>query len=206
MLTKSNAMGNEKEPEISVGLLLYEGVELLNFAGPGEVFASTKGFKVFTMGLNTEPIKSQGFITLLPEFSMKDFPPADILVIPGGNIEDLLENQQLLCWLRACSIKSQHILSICTGAGLLAKAGLLNWRKATTFHDYKEKLQELAPTATILSDARFADNGQVITTAGISAGIDGALHLIARIKGREVALQTAKYMEYAAWQPSKTLA
>lgn len=189
-----------REPEIKVAILVYEGVELLDFAGPGEVFAATEGFDVYTVGVEEKPVVSQRFLTLVPAYTLDNCPSPDILVIPGGEIEYLLDYKPLLQWIRALSIKARHLLSVCTGAGLLASAGLLHERKATTFSSYKKRLQELAPTATILQDARVADNGQVITTAGVSAGIDGALHLLARLKGVQTAQSTADYMEYSGWR------
>lgn len=191
--------------DIKVAILVFQGVELLDFAGPGEVFSATKGFEVFTVGLEEKPVVSQRFLTLVPAYTLDNCPPPDILVIPGGELEYLLDHKPLLQWIRASSIKAQHLLSVCTGAGLLASAGLLNNRKATTFSSYKKRLQELAPTATILHDARVVDNGQVITTAGVSAGIDGALHLLARLKGVQTAQKTANYMEYHGWHSSSSL-
>lgn len=189
-----------KEPEIKVAILVYEGVELLDFAGPGEVFAATEGFSVYTVGVEEKPVISQRFLTLIPAYTLDNCPSPDVLVIPGGELEYLLDYKPLLQWIRALSIKARHLLSVCTGAGLLASAGLLHERKATTFSGYKERLQELAPTANILQDARLADNGQIITTAGVSAGIDGALHLLARLKGVQTAQSTARYMEYSGWE------
>lgn len=189
----------ESMRDIKVAILIFEGVELLDFAGPGEVFAATEGFEVYTVGLEEKPVLSQRFLTLVPAYTLDNCPSPDIVVIPGGELEYLLSYKPLLQWIRATSIKASHLLSVCTGAGLLASAGLLNERKATTFSSYKKRLQELAPTATILPDARLADNGQVITTAGVSAGIDGALHLLARLKGVQTAQSTADYMEYSGW-------
>lgn len=195
----------ERVENIKVAILIFEGVELLDFAGPGEVFSATKGFEVYTVGLEEKPVVSQGFLTLVPAYTLDNCPSPDILVIPGGELEYLLDHKPLLHWIRASSIKARHLLSVCTGAGLLASAGLLNDRKATTFSSYKRRLQELAPTATILPNARVADNGQVITTAGVSAGIDGALHLLARLKGVQTAQKTADYMEYNGWHSTTTL-
>lgn len=192
-------MEERREGGIKVGILIYEGVELLNFAGPGEVFAATAGFEVFTLGLSPQPVTSQGFVDVVPAYWINNCPPIDILVLPGGNVRALLGHERLLCWIRSQSIKTSHILSICTGAALLAKAGLLHRRKVTTFHSFFEELQQLAPSAILVPQARLTDNGQIITTAGISAGIDGALYLVARLKGEEVAGQTATYMEYTGW-------
>lgn len=192
-------MEEKEDQKIKVGILIYQGVELLNLAGPGEVFAATAGFQVFTVGLNPSPVSSQGFVDVVPTYWINNCPSIDILVLPGGKVGALLAHQHLLCWIRSQSIKARHILSICTGAALLAKAGLLHGRKVTTFHSFFEELQQFDPSAILLPQARLTDNGQIITTAGISAGIDGALHLVARLKGEQVAGQTAAYMEYTGW-------
>lgn len=186
-------------PAIKVAVLLFEGVELLDFAGPAEVFASTEGFQVFTVGLSEEPVSSQQFLSINPKYTIANCPKADIIIVPGGEVEYLIENQELICWLRASTIHALHLLSVCKGAGLLAAAGLLNQREATTQNDFKPRLQELAPDAIILPNARITDNGQVITTAGTSSGIDGALHLLARLKGKNTAHQTANFLEYKNW-------
>jgi putative intracellular protease/amidase len=189
----------------NVAIFIHNGVEILDFAGPSEVFASTKGFNVYTVSLTTEPVTSQGFVKVIPNYSLSNCPAPDIVVLPGGNTGPFLQNQVLIDWIVACSKKAEVMLSVCTGAGLLGKAGLLNGKQATTFHNYIDALQQATPQARILRDTRFVDNGQVITTAGVSAGIDGALHVVAKLKGLEVARQTARYMEYDKWQVNEGL-
>ncbi|MFD2570532.1 DJ-1/PfpI family protein [Spirosoma soli] len=189
----------------NVAIFIHDGVEILDFAGPSEVFASTPGFNVYTVSLTKEPIMSQGFIKVTPTYSLADCPAPDIVVLPGGNTGPFLKNETLINWITNCSKQAEVMLSVCTGAGLLGKAGLLDGKQATTFHNYIDALQAATPNAKILRDTRFVDNGQIITTAGVSAGIDGALHVVAKLKGLDVATQTARYMEYDKWKPNEGL-
>lgn len=189
------------EKPLSVGIFIYEGVEILDFSGPSEVFGSTDGFKPFLVALKKEPLFSQGFIKVTPQYSIEDCPPTDILLFPGGSTETLLDEQKLIDWIKERSKTTQFMMSVCTGAALLSKAGLLDGKEATTFYGFIPGLQDMTPNATILKNTRFVDNGHVITTAGVSAGIDGALHVVSKIKGEAAARATAQYMEYDKWQP-----
>ncbi|GAB4044975.1 DJ-1/PfpI family protein [Spirosoma litoris] len=195
----------KKSTKRNVAIFIHNGVEVLDFSGPSEVFASTEGFNVYTVSLTKEPITSQGFIKIVPNYSLADCPKPDIVVLPGGQTGPFIENKILIDWIKACSQDAEIMLSVCTGAGLLAKAGLLDGKQATTFHNYIDNLQKATPKAKILRNTRFVDNGQVITTAGVSAGIDGALHVVAKLKGLAVATQTARYMEYDKWKPNEGL-
>lgn len=195
----------KKPAKRNVAIFVHNGVEVLDFAGPSEVFASTEGFNVYTVSLTTEPIISQGFIKIIPAYSLSDCPKPDIVVLPGGQTGPFLENKPLIDWIKTCAQHAEIMLSVCTGAGLLAKAGLLDGKQATTFHNYIDPLQKATPNARILRNTRFVDNGQIITTAGVSAGIDGALHVVAKLKGLAVATQTAHYMEYDKWKPNEGL-
>jgi putative intracellular protease/amidase len=189
----------------NVAIFIHNGVEILDFAGPSEVFAATQGFNVYTVSLSKEPIISQGFIKITPTYSLTDCPRPDIVVLPGGDTGPFIENKSLIDWIKNMATQAEVMLSVCTGAGLLAKAGLLDGKQATTFHSYIEPLQRATPKAEILRNTRFVDNGQIITTAGVSAGIDGALHVVAKLKGQAVATQTARYMEYDKWKPNEGL-
>lgn len=197
--------GQKKSTKRNVAIFIHNGVEVLDFSGPSEVFASTEGFNVYTVSLTKEPIISQGFIKIVPNYSLADCPKPDIVVLPGGQTGPFIENKTLINWIKSCSQDAEIMLSVCTGAGLLAKAGLLDGKQATTFHNYIDQLQKATPNAKILRNTRFVDNGQVITTAGVSAGIDGALHVVAKLKGVAVATQTARYMEYDKWKPNEGL-
>jgi putative intracellular protease/amidase len=198
----------------NVAIVVYEGVELLDFAGPGEVFAAAANagadrgqpaFKVYTVAPQHQPLKSQGFVTLHPDYGVEDAPMPDILVIPGGSSQVLLESERFMTWATAAMKHAKLTLTVCTGAFVPATIGLLDGRSATTHHGSFERLRAVAPRVTVIEGKRFVDNGSIITTAGVSAGIDGALHAIARLLGRNVADGTASYMEYH-WTPEAYLA
>ena len=187
---------------INVAIFLYEGVELLDFAGPGEVFSSTPGFKAFTVSVDGKKILSQRFVTVQPEFSLANMPSADIIVFPGGNSDPSSRDKQVLSWIQKSASNGTFIMSVCTGAGIIGAAGVLDGLNVTTFHGYIDGLQASLPNTKVLKNTRFVDSGQIITTAGVSAGIDGALHLVSRIRGLDVAKATAYYMEYDKWDPA----
>jgi transcriptional regulator GlxA family with amidase domain len=198
----------------NVAIVLYEGVELLDFAGPGEVFQAAasigavdgaKAFRVYTVGASKEPLTSQGFVKILPEFTFADAPPPDVFVIPGGNSRRLLDDAAAMAWVRKTTPEAEVAMTVCTGAFVLAKTGVMAGKDVTTHFGSLAGLQKAVPEARVQSGRRFVDNGSFLTTAGVSAGIDGALHLVARLLGRVVADQTARYMEYA-WSPEATAA
>lgn len=189
----------------NVAILIFDGVELLDFAGTGEVFkmaGKPRAFNVYTVALTTEPILSQGFVTVKPQYSFAEAPLPDILVVPGGNTTKPINDERVLAWIKQTGNKSEITLSVCGGAFLLAKAGLLDGLEATTHWSLIESLRQSATKTTVRENRRFVDNGKMITTAGVSAGIDGALHVVDRLLGREAANSTARYMEYK-WQPEE---
>lgn len=195
-----------------VAILVWDGVELLDFAGPGEVFAAASSlavegpaFEVFTVGLTGDPITSQNFLEVVPDYSFEQSPRPDVLVVPGGRTGALQQNAALLAWVRASAGDADAVMSVCTGAMVLAKAGLLDGKEATTWYGAIDSLRSGFPEVIVRPGTRFVDNGAIITTAGVSAGIDGALHVVARLHGRRVAERTAQYMEYA-WTPDSRYA
>lgn len=185
----------------NVAIFLYQNVELLDFAGPTEVFAATPGFKVYTVSVDGKDIISQGLLTVKPEYSIDNAPVPDIIVFPGGNSGPSSSDPKVIKWVQTNSNRGGTLMSVCTGAFILAKAGQLDGLNITTHYGSIESLQQLLPGATVLEHTRFVDNGNIITTAGVSAGIDGSLHMVRRIKGLEVAKSTAHYMEYEKWDP-----
>ena len=182
-----------------VAILLYPGVELLDFAGPGEVF-SVAGFEPYTVAATVEPVVSQGFVTVTPQYSIENCPAPDILVVPGGGVSRVTGNEATMRWIRETAAQADHVLSVCTGALVLAAAGLLDGLEATTHRSALEGLRRAAPGATIVEGRRWVDNGKILTAAGVSAGIDLSLHFVGRIRGPEAATQAASYMEYR-WEP-----
>jgi putative intracellular protease/amidase len=195
---------NNLNKKMTICFYLQDGVEVLDFAGPMEVF-SYAGFQIITVSRTKDPIRSQGILKVVPDFSIDDAPPTDILAFFGGNTGEPSQDPAILNWVRSRKATTQYYFSVCTGAFFLGRAGLLDGLTATTFHSSIESLRKALPSTKVLADTRFVDNGTVITTAGISAGIDGALHLVARLKGDIVAQEVAAYMEYDKWVPNQGL-
>jgi len=195
-----------KETDVpTVAVLVYDGVYLLDYVGPLEVFFDTYSengehlFNVFTVS-PSKTFQSHVGNKTESDFLLTDCPKADILIIPGGNLNLLKDNAKLKEFIIDYSEKSKTILSVCTGAFILADAGLLKNQKVTTWHGVQKKLQQIEPSCEVLSNVRYTDNGKIITTAGISAGIDGALHVVKKYYGSKVAKATAEYMDYDYWK------
>jgi putative intracellular protease/amidase len=198
----------------NVAVVVYEGVEVLDFAGPAEVFAAAGGyagvpdqraFRPYTVAATRDAVLSQGFVRILSEFSIDDAPKPDILVLPGGSTGRLLDDPRFMAWVTKAMDGAEVTLTVCTGAFVASKVGALDGHAATTWYNAVEHLRQATPKATIQEGRRFVDSGRVVTTAGVSAGIDGALHVVARLVGRSAADRTARYMEYH-WSPEPYLA
>jgi transcriptional regulator GlxA family with amidase domain len=193
------AMKNKKK----IAFYLQPGVEVLDFAGPMEVF-SYAGYEVFTVSKTKEPILSQGILKIVPDYSIEDAPESNILAFFGGNAHNAYDDVEVMKWVKNRANVDLYF-SVCTGALVLAKAGILDGKTATTFHYALNGLEKNYPKVKVRRDVRFVDNGTVITTAGVSAGIDGALHLVAKLQGLEKAKEVAFYMEYDKWKPGEGL-
>jgi transcriptional regulator GlxA family with amidase domain len=186
-----------------VAILVFDDVQILDFAGPFEVFAVTDElrahgeFHVFTVSELRATIRARNGLKIVPDFTLENCPPAQVLVIPGGQgTRSLLNRQLLLEWVRKQARGAQAVMSVCTGALVLGKAGLLDGLRATTHFECFDLLREYAPSAVITPGERFTDNGKICTSAGISAGIDLSLHVVGRLLGQEAADTTARHMEY----------
>lgn len=187
-----------------VAILVFPEVEVLDFAGPFEVFSVANEltafatFHTFTVAETPGSIRARNGLKLVPDFLLENCPVPDVLIIPGGaGTRPLLRKPSLLEWIRQRARRAEIVASVCTGALVLAQAGLLHNQRATTHHENFAELAALAPNTDIDETARFTDNGQVVTAAGISAGIDLSLHLVARLLDQNTAQRTAHYMEYA---------
>lgn len=186
----------------NVGIVVYQGVEVLDFAGPTEAFSSAMGsngdeYQVFTVATTTETVDSnRSELILRPEYTIENHPKLDVVVIPGGRIDNLLRDLKFMEWVKARAADTEVLMSVCNGVFVLHKAGLLEGLEATTHHDSIEMLRRTATNTKVVTDRRYVDNGRVITAAGVSAGIDAALHVVERFYGPEVADNTARYMEY----------
>ncbi|MBL8809923.1 MAG: DJ-1/PfpI family protein [Planctomycetaceae bacterium] len=192
-----------KRPKVAV--LVFPGVELLDFAGPSEAFAGAtdehdeEAFEVYTVGLTEEPVPSLSVVEVKPTYTVSKAPAPDILVIPGGNVVPVMDDENAMKWIEGLSQSKCIVFTVCNGASVAAKLGLLEGRSVTTHHSNMRILRLLDPKTSPRSDCRYVDHGKVITAAGVSAGIDAALYLIARTQGFDVAQRTATGMEYEHW-------
>jgi transcriptional regulator GlxA family with amidase domain len=186
-----------------VCIVIFDQVEVLDFCGPFEVFSVTGGrqgltpFEVCTASEDGQRITARGGLSVNPTYSFANCPRADILLMPGGiGTRREMNNPEMLDWVKRMAADAELILSVCSGALVLAKAELLNGLSATTHHCALDELRAIDPDIAVDGEKRFIDNGRVIVSAGISAGIDMSLHVVARLLGEEQALETARYMEY----------
>jgi len=198
-LVVSVAIAPAAEPKRNVAILVWPGAELLDFAGPAEVFSAAGRhglFRVYTVGLTVAPVRAQGGVTVQPEFTLENCPAPDVLVIPGGDMRPVEGNARVLAWVREKSAHAGTVMSVCTGAFVLAEAGLLDGLKATTHHFGHDELRRY-PKITVVTGDRYVDNGRIVTAGGVSAGIDAALHVVEKLHGQDVAEWTAReWMEY----------
>ncbi len=193
-----------------VGILVFDGVAALDVVGPLEVFSRARHepgaesrhredaalFDVFTVARTTAPVTATGGLELLPKHSFADAPPIDLLLVPGGfGTRPLLQDAETIDWIRATAARARRTASVCTGALLLARAGLLQGRRATTHWGSFGLLATLCNDVRIDREARFVDDG-VLTSAGLASGMDLALHVVETLFGRAVADETARYIDY----------
>ncbi|MCI0562054.1 MAG: DJ-1/PfpI family protein [Nitrososphaera sp.] len=191
-----------------VGIYIFDEVEVLDFAGPFEVFStasrvfrrlnpnSEPPFEVFTVGVSRTKIRARGGLIVEPHFGLGEHPTIDVLLIPGGVVTAELEKPSVISWITAQAQSAQLTASVCTGAFLIGKAGLLVGKRATTHWEDVADLRGLLPDTQVIEDTRWVDEGTVITSAGISAGLDMSLHIVARFVGKELAVRTARQMDY----------
>ncbi len=193
----------------NVGILIFEDVEVLDFAGPFEVFSRTRTepgpdsrrsdqgapFHVFTVARSDASIRTTGGLEVTPHHGFADAPPIDVLLVPGGfGTRPLMDDREVLDWIRERAAAAELVTSVCTGSLLLARAGLLEGKRATT-HWAAIDLLAREPGVVVERDVRFVDDG-VITSAGVSAGIDMSFHVVERLLGAAVADETARYIDY----------
>lgn len=194
----------------NVGILIFEDVEVLDFAGPYEVFSRTRlvpgvqsrrseesaPFRVFTVARSRDPVRTTGGLMVVPHHSFADAPRIDLLVVPGGiGTRPLLERPDTLDWIRRAAADARKVTSVCTGSLLLAKAGLLKGRSATTHWGALDLLESLDADVKVDRARRVVDDG-IISSAGVASGIDMAFYVVESLYGREVADETAHYIEY----------
>ena len=196
--------------KINVGIFIFDEVEVLDFAGPFEVFSRTrllKGaesrrsndsapFNPFTVSIDTKPLTATGGLKIIADYTFNNFPKIDILIVPGGyGTRTLLNNEILLKWIKAVSDKANITASVCTGSLLLAKAGLLEGKRATTHWGAIEALKSISKDIQVITERRVV-NDEIITSSGVSSGIDMAFMIVENLYGEEVSSDTAKYIEF----------
>jgi transcriptional regulator GlxA family with amidase domain len=188
---------------MKVGIFVFNEVEVLDFAGPFEVFSLSKNgddklFEVVIIGETNEPISARNGLKILPAAIFKDNLNLDILIIPGGyGAEEIeIKNKTVIDWITDQQKKVKILASVCTGAILLAECGLLNNKKATTHCMDIDRLEHDYPKIEVVRNKKFVDEGEIITSGGISAGINMSFHIVSRLFGADIARSTAKRMEY----------
>jgi transcriptional regulator GlxA family with amidase domain len=191
-----------------VGILVFDEVEVLDFAGPYEVFTcasrvhaalapgAAPPFEVVTIGRRAAMLRARAGLSVFPEATFSDTPPVSVLIVPGGVVTAELINPEVIEWIAFMASRCELVASVCTGALLLAQAGLLDGKEATTHWEDIGLLRRMFPRVRVCEGKRWVDQGAVLTSGGISAGIDMSLHLVARLCGRELALRTARQMDY----------
>lgn len=191
-----------------VGILIFPTVEVLDFCGPYEVFSVTRldeerrraessPFEVRLVAETIDPVVATGGLRVIPDATLETCPPLDILVVPGGwGTRAAMSNQRVLKWIAERASGIETLTSVCTGAMLLGQIGLLDGRRATTHWRSLEWMRQSFPSVTVEDKLHVVEDGEVLTSAGISAGIDMALRVVARYFGEAVGRATARHMEY----------
>ena len=194
----------------NVGIFIFDEVDILDFSGPYEVFSRTRTkpgvesrknnnsapFNVFTISKTQKTVQVSGGLKVVADYNFKDNPKIDILIIPGGlGTRALMKSHETISWILETAEGASLLTSVCTGSLLLARAGLLKNKKATTHWGALDLLKNVSPSTKIIKDQRVVDDG-IITSAGVSSGIDMAFQVVAKLFGDGVASDTAKYIEY----------
>ncbi len=199
----SNKLTPPAKGKIPVAFALSEGATVIDFAGPWEVFqdvhVSERGstmdeqmpFQLYTVSEKTEPVTGSGGLKLVPDYTFASAPQPKVIVVGAQR-----GSKALHAWLNKNVASTDLIMSVCTGAFQLGRAGLLSGKSATTHHDFFEQFAKAFPDVTVKRGLRFVDEERVSSAGGLTSGIDLALHVVERYFGREVAQKTATYMEY----------
>ena len=199
------AASEPAEKPLRLAVLLFPGVQIIDYTGPWEVFGQASvhnhpAFEIYSVAQSAGPITTAMGMSVNPKYTFADAPAPDVILLPGGNVPPQLENPAVMAWIRDSARGAKVVFSVCNGAFFLAKAGLLDGLEATTFASLIPQLEKDAPKTRVRRDRRFVDNGKVVTAAGLSSGIDGALHVIEKLFGRGHAEVVATNLEYH-WQP-----
>ena len=194
---------------MNIGILLFDAVELLDMAGPYEVFTTAARvwarqqpagaaplFNVLTLARGAAPVQARAGLRLQPDHDLTDHPPLDCALVPGGVVDAELARPELIAWIARQQREAGLLASVCTGSLLLAQAGVLDGLEATTHWEDLDALRALRPAVRVRDEQRWVDQGRVLSSAGISAGLDMSLHLVRRLHSDALARQTARQMDY----------
>ncbi|MCW2473085.1 MULTISPECIES: DJ-1/PfpI family protein [unclassified Symbiopectobacterium] len=189
---------------LQIGIYVFDNVEVLDFAGPYEVFTCATRvaggpeprFNVFTLGEKRASVRARAGLKIDPDYALDDHPALDCLIVPGGVVTAEMEKSSVIDWLARQIPQTTITASVCTGVFLLAKTGKFDSSSVTTHWEDIADLKALFPTLDVKSDVRWVDQGALVSSAGISAGIDMSLHLVERFAGRALAESTARQLEF----------
>jgi len=187
--------GQPQRPQKKAAILIFDGVQIIDYTGPYEIFGAA-GLQVFTVATSTAPITTSMGMKVIPHYALDDAPAADVLLIPGGGIFATQQDPNVIKWIQERSKQTEIVMSVCNGALILAKTGLLDGLMATTTAGLLDGLTAISPKIKVVRDRRYVDNGKIITTAGLSSGIDGAFYVVSRLFGRSRAQLVALGEEY----------
>jgi len=191
--------------KLNVAIFVFPVVQTIDFAGPYEVF-SQAGTNVYTVAAGLDPIQTAAGLTITPKYTFENAPKTDVLVLPGGDgVTGQLANPVVMNWIRETAKSASQTLTVCTGAFLAGRAGLLDGLSATTFYGALDSLPEYAPRTKIVWDKKYVDGGKIITTAGLSSGVEGSLYTVSKLLGMGQAQSIALHIEYN-WNPNSNYA
>jgi len=193
---------------MNIGIYIFDQAEVLDFSGPFEVFSvanrlANLGWSIWLVAEEKSLVEARGVFQVKPHYSIQNVPELDVLIVVGGVHSDELRKAEVINWIRKTAEKTQITASVCTGAFLLAEAGLLAGLEVTTHWEDIPDLQRNYPNLQVRKGIRWIEQGKLFTAAGISAGIDMSLELVARLAGAELAERTARQMEYT-WSRPRT--
>ena len=187
---------------MNIGIFIYDDAEVLDFSGPFEVFSTAnrlvegEGFNVFLISEKSQPVNARGGFSVLAKYNIDNHPVLDTLIVAGGVHDKQLENSAVIRWITQQNTQVNSIAAVCTGVFLLAQAQVLTEHKVTTHWGDIDQLRDQFPALQVMENVRWVDEGRVVTSAGISAGIDMSLHLVSNLYSEALAIKTARQMEF----------
>lgn len=195
----AHASERAQDDAIKVAILMFDGVQIIDFAAPYEVFGQAK-FAVHTVSRDGKSVKTAMGLRVSVDHSFDDAPDADVVVVPGGDVDAAANDADTQAWIRSRAQSARQVMSVCTGSDILARSGLLDGKSATTFHQHFDHFAKMFPKVNLVRDQRWVDAGNIVTSAGLASGIDTALHVVGRLRGEAAARSVALHLEYD-WSP-----